>query len=96
MSFSALDGILPSLLTTKHFQNSMLDVDRRSRHLICPANTDLIDDSFTPRDCSEIQSNKSGVYRVKPSQSRTSFFVYCDFETNGGGWTVSISLGSVD
>ncbi|XP_067131628.1 techylectin-5A-like [Centruroides vittatus] len=46
-----------------------------------------------PRDCSEIRNNgiiKSGVYRIWPLnwQIYGSFLVYCDMETDEGGWTV--------
>ena len=44
-----------------------------------------------PRDCSDVQragSNISGIYTVYPDDGREPIAVFCDMETDGGGWTV--------
>ena len=45
-----------------------------------------------PRDCEDIAlthgASESGSYRINPQDGLGSFDVYCDMETNGGGWTV--------
>lgn len=48
-----------------------------------------------PRDCADIQTagaTVSGVYRIVPASTNCQFEVYCDFNTDGGGWTVRTNL----
>ncbi|CAG2164813.1 unnamed protein product [Oppiella nova] len=55
------------------------------------------------KDCKEIQDkqslkNLSGVYRIKPTGAEEPIFVFCDMDTDGGGWTLIQSRhdGAVD
>ncbi|KAI8482145.1 Fibrinogen C domain-containing protein 1 [Branchiostoma belcheri] len=48
-------------------------------------------DTGLPKDCKEILDNSeltpSGVYMVYPADNLAGFQVYCDMDTDGGGWT---------
>ncbi|GBL87947.1 hypothetical protein AVEN_33553-1, partial [Araneus ventricosus] len=51
----------------------------------------------SPMDCAEVLHNgynESGVYTIWPKSRVTndkSIDVFCDMDTDGGGWTVSVS-----
>lgn len=57
----------------------------------CPA----LNEPSISSDCSDIQTNShnqpSGIYLIQP-EGYNSFKVYCDFDIDGGGWTVVISV----
>ena len=42
-------------------------------------------------DCSEVVSQKSGEYMLQLEENGPQYRVYCDQESDGGGWLVSIS-----
>ena len=54
--------------------------------------TQVYDSALRPSDCAEVLElggTESGVYTIYPTYGEDPFFVFCDMETDGGGWTVS-------
>ena len=51
----------------------------------------LTGDNAKPRNCRhalQLGHSVSGIYEIDPRDGLGSFDVYCDMETDGGGWTV--------
>ncbi|XP_067008283.2 fibrinogen-like protein 1 [Anabrus simplex] len=83
------------LVTKQHLKTALLDIQQNSilpaahvgKSSCGPAPTE----ERLPLDCRGVQQegyNQSGVYKIKPPQASQPFFVYCDMETKGGGWTI--------
>ncbi|XP_019632898.1 PREDICTED: fibrinogen C domain-containing protein 1-A-like [Branchiostoma belcheri] len=72
-----------------------VSMDRLSEKILvadCPKANANDTDSDKPQDCQDILDNDettpSGVYMVYPRDNLGSFMVFCDMETDGGGWTL--------
>ncbi|PSN46646.1 hypothetical protein C0J52_07086 [Blattella germanica] len=91
------------LLTKQYFTNVMMDFKHETtlpaqaipQALIASmTNHHQQDEPYEeplPHDCWDVRKqghNASGIYRIKPVLSTVPFFVYCQMETKGGGWTV--------
>ena len=54
--------------------------------------TEPCDPFIAPKDCADIQQlcgSKSGIYYIFPEINGQPVQVYCDMETDEGGWLVS-------
>ncbi|XP_071832051.1 microfibril-associated glycoprotein 4-like [Apostichopus japonicus] len=76
------DGIKQELDDIKDLLNSLISALENGDY--CPGQLSY------PKDCYEVQENgdnSSGVYTIQPDDA-DPFQVYCDMDTDGGGWTV--------
>ncbi|KAI8506064.1 Fibrinogen C domain-containing protein 1 [Branchiostoma belcheri] len=71
-----------------------VSMDRLSEKILvadCPKANANDTDSDKPQDCQDILDNDettpSGVYMVYPRDNLGGFLVFCDMDTDGGGWT---------
>lgn len=51
---------------------------------------------FQPLDCADIYNDSSwtnGVYMIYPAGPNSGRYAYCDMSTDGGKWTVSVTIG---
>ena len=44
--------------------------------------------TYEPRDCQDIDTTWSGVYHVTPVGTYSGFDVFCDMDSDDGGWLV--------
>ena len=68
----------------------------RSRNILSIISRDSLtepcDPFIVPKDCADIQQlcgSKSGIYYIFPEINGQPVQVYCDMETDEGGWLVS-------
>ncbi|XP_071832052.1 microfibril-associated glycoprotein 4-like [Apostichopus japonicus] len=76
------DGIKQELDDIKDLLNTLISALENGDY--CPGQLSY------PKDCYEVQENgdtSSGVYTIQPDDA-DPFQVYCDMDTDGGGWTV--------
>ncbi|GIY07777.1 techylectin-5A [Caerostris darwini] len=86
---SKIKGKLPNKPTVPNINNTLVtDPD------VVPLNNESITAGQRSKDCSEIfagKYTKSGVYTIYPNSQLSKnepLNVYCDMDTDGGGWTV--------
>ncbi|KAM7308729.1 angiopoietin-related protein 7 [Ixodes scapularis] len=79
-------------VTRKHLVEALGNLEQRPNHLQLSCVSATPREPQLPVDCwdmlQERGRNISGVYRIRPLNSPEPLFVYCDMETDGGGWTL--------
>ncbi|XP_063218342.1 angiopoietin-related protein 2-like [Bacillus rossius redtenbacheri] len=99
----AISSRSKELLTTRHFTAAVLEARQHTALPVAalPPDARRPPGEPLPLDClavRELGHNRSGIYRVQPPGASQPFFVSCDLEVAGGGWTVlqQRSEGTVD
>ncbi|XP_054714480.1 techylectin-5B-like [Uloborus diversus] len=84
-----------SLVTKTYFQTSLnILTEEKPNYYPIAGLTQLVQqeaEETLPRDCYDVQQhlrNQSGIYRIRMHYASRPIFVFCDMETDGGGWTV--------
>ncbi|KAG0432321.1 hypothetical protein HPB47_020966 [Ixodes persulcatus] len=79
-------------VTRKHLVEAMGNLEQRPNHLQLSCVSATPRERQLPVDCWDLLQergrNISGVYRIHPLNLPEPLFVYCDMETDGGGWTL--------
>ncbi|XP_071832045.1 microfibril-associated glycoprotein 4-like isoform X1 [Apostichopus japonicus] len=86
-----LDGGLRQELTDiKDLLNTIISTLENTECCNSTNTTEISKPTSQPKDCLDVQENggsESGVYTIKPDGA-DQFPVFCDMDTDGGGWTV--------
>ncbi|CAN7989134.1 unnamed protein product, partial [Ixodes hexagonus] len=78
-------------VTRKHLVEALGNLEQRPNHLQLSCASASPQELQPPLDCWDLLQgghNVSGVYRIRPLNSPEPLFVYCDMDTDGGGWTL--------
>lgn len=78
------------LVTKRFFNNGLAEIKngKLQNAQTCITKSDKTES--IPRSCKEIRDkgeSNSGIYKIKPEHASSAIMVYCDMQTNGGGWT---------
>lgn len=79
--------------THKQLLDAVSHLEQSTSHLQVSCRNPVLTTSVQlPLDCWDVLQdghNSSGVYRIQPSGSPEAIMVYCNMDSDGGGWTVS-------
>ncbi|KAH7937859.1 hypothetical protein HPB49_016880 [Dermacentor silvarum] len=78
--------------THKQLLDAVSHLEQSTSHLQVSCTNPVLTTSVQlPLDCWDVLQdghNSSGVYRIQPSGSPEAIMVYCNMDSDGGGWTV--------